>query len=551
MQILVTGFSRKQGDKGQVLADDERIAFIRVVAKPDQNDTASPNTIVQTLQKFCLEHPKIKPFLENLGIRPQNIRVEGQGNGKNAALVIGIKGIQAATALINSGGFWSAINKVAQHPSFGGVSFVMDKDNVMQQLDNGSATKADYDAALGTTQDFLYDLFQKLETPEAQQFLQKYTTNILPRQYTQQPSEGGWEHVQFSSKNSLMVLAQYMKRGVTPTFACSARDWTIFNRKVTMNAKGAVVEVPKDNKRLDTNAYNQKTQGGDFNTDISYGGSTSFKASWIGYNQHDAATKGFDYGWVFDISETELMTDANGQPLPDVFNDPKYPRRETNLGDDLTMAFGQQIKLPDSGTTANSGNTTMKNDLFQSNVGLADKFMENIAASIGILQKKSKKGSTKYDTVIPQVQALIQRKNCSPNDVENVVKALANCELYNVENRYGVKDNQAKVITNVVMLLCGIGTDQDMANNARRVISNKKEAYSLYNGICNIVNLMKGTLTESLLREDEIPCEIPTFQEFLHIIGLDDGSLELNEEFKRINTEAIFNKFNNIYKKLI
>lgn len=153
--------------------------------------------------------------------------------------------------------------------------------------------------------------------------------------------------------------------------------------------------------------------------------------------------------------------------------------------------------------------------------------------------------------VLPSIQNLVLRKNVSPNDVRNIVTELAKCELYNVENKDNLKDNQAKVMTDVIMLLCGMGTDQDMANNARSAISNKKTAYSLYNGICNIVNLMKGTLTESLLREDEIQCEIPTFQEFLHILGLDDGSLELNEEVKRINKEAIFNKFNNIYKKII
>lgn len=552
MHVVVTGYS---DPKKQKFAD------FRLVAIQDKDDnptdpSGSGNTeaLINSLYRLFTE--KCQDVISEYGIHNNNINAEKASNKGSAALRISVP-FDNAEDFVNDS-FWQDMfgrllsrkcYKDAQgNKIYVNIPFNFDPNTLMTQI-SSNATMDDYYAASKLTDDFLAQLFHKLDQPEVQSFLRNFCGKIK----IVDVSGKGWELVRLSERNSVMVYAQYQKVGIQPRFVCNARDWArYFNRKLIPNAVGAIIEVPVHNKRLDTAKYQQIT-GNDYSSDLSKGGATGYRANWIGNNQEDDAKEGFYPGVVYDESQTELMTDNNGNPLPDVFNDKTQQRRITNLGNDTTLAF-------DDGTSQ-AAQQKNKADIaagvaspFEENIGKIGECLSNIARSIGFkrfINPKTNMG--KYDSAKQAIETAL--KTNTVQDMRNVVNALAECELYQIENTRmaNKKDQYKEIITNVIMSNCGFGDTYQLADYARKILAADRNMIekNLYDAIRNITNLINGALLmkENIKMNEEL-CKNISFDEFLNLLGTNEEELNNKNQMIQENTTKIKTNFNEMLNRI-
>lgn len=562
MHIIVTGYSDKKIDP------KHRFAEIRFVVKNDANDnlnddSGNTNKMVESMMMLLTKfYPDI---IQKYGL-DHNTHFEKKSAKGDAALRFSIKGEQNINDFLNED-LWTDPNsdwqKWLSTKKFkdSNGQFILDQNgqkkvfpilfsfnaqDVKDQIDN-SASFDEYYAAEKGMKDYVASLFQKLDQQHVKDFLKNFCGHIKMIQ-PQQGSENGWEYVQLSTKNSIMVLAQYQKVGITPKFVCNQRDWArFFNRRLIQGATGAVIEVPYRNKRLDTDEYRNKT-GSDYYQDMGAGGALAFKANSIGNNQNDD-THEFIPGWVYDESQTELIPG-----LPDLFNDPNQQRRVTNLGNDNTLAFAKQTQPTQAqiNTSISQGTTSP----FETNSGVIPQCLENIAKMIQLKRFINKNGVSKYETVKPILADAM--KNPNVQSMDKVINELANCELYQIENTKvrSKKAEYRKIIKDCVMLCCGFGEAQDLAQFARQVLQNNpQDTYKVWEHINNIVNIINASkiLKENMEKLNEDIAKNISYDEFVKLMGLDNDSVEkqqmqIQENIKKVNTDFnnILNRLNNV-----
>lgn len=553
MHVIVTGYCDPKKQNTQHKFADFRLVAIQDTDDNPQDPSGSGNTeaLVNSLYRLFTE--RCQDVIQEYNIHQNNIKVEKISAKGSAALRISVPFVEAENFLHNP--FWKdafgrllakKCYKDAQgNKEYITIPFNFDPDGLLTQI-NTNVTMDDYNVASKLTDDFIAQLFHKLDKPEVQAFLRNFCGKIKIVDVTGK----GWELVQLSERNSIMVYAQYHAKGIEPKFVCNARDWArYFNRKLIPNAIGAIIEVPINNKRLDTAKYNQIT-GNDYYTDLNNGGASGYRANWIGNNQEDDATQGFYPGIVYDESQTEIMTDDNGNPLPDVFHDSTQQRRKTNLGNDTTLEYDNDVK-----------STPNKNDIangvaspFEENIGKIEECLNNIARSIGFKRFINKKTNVgKYDNAKSQLETAL--KTHTVQDMKNVIDALAECELYQIENTKitNKKDQYKTIITNVIMSNCGFGDTYQLADYARKVLAADRNLIEkdLYDAIRNITNLINGSL---LMKEkkniNETLCKMISFDEFLNIIGTNEEELSNKNTTLNENTNKVKYNFNNMLNRM-
>ena len=526
MHVYVTGYADTKANKS---AQKKNNAAIRLVIQNDKDDDVqviSGNTDALGMSLYRLTTDKFLNYLEQYGIKPNNINLENNNGKKPAALRFDVP-LDTVGEFLNATPFWSTIGKLLANKNYKlddgssyrvNIPFLFNQNTVLTQMEKSHATQEDYKQAVDTTSNFIYEMLQNYDKEEYQAYLQHFLGSI---KFVQSESNG-WEFVQLSEKNSLLVLAQYLAQGITPTFVCNARDWMVyFNRTLKPNAHGAVIEVPLNNKRRDDNAYSDKTGGRQLSQDLAQGGSTGYLAQWVGFNQHDLESNMYP-GWVFDVSETELI---NG--MPDNFNDTSQLRRKTNIGNDMSVAFSD-ADVTDVSQYQNADNNgeDVPNSPFTNNSQLISTAIKNIYESI-VSSKKfvNAKGMNKYANALPLIKTVMAKDNPTVNEMAEIVKALADCDLYQIENVKQKKLGMERIVASVILAKCGFGTDSQQANYARQIIQNKEEALKLADVISNIAKLINGTMIQKMNENkilNEIICKPISFDELVQELGIED-----------------------------
>ena len=561
MHVIITGYSHKKDNKNQTTPNANQkppieFADIRLVAVQDKGDDlnlASQNgaTLLSRIHKSIVGSKDFEQFCKTYHINRNNIVLEAgnSNNRKNDALRFSVP-TQYFQQFLDATIFKS-LEKMFQNNN---ISYTFDKQNVIDQVLTAKATEQDVMAALKITNDYVEHVYKTLDSQEGKDFLNKIVGRIkMP--VAKGPAEAGWEYVQFSEHNSLMIYAQYKSINVIPRFVCTARHWaTFFNRKLKPNAVGAVIEIPYDNKMLDTNRYEDLTKS-NYDADLKSGGARGYKAIKLGNEQYLPPKNGvWEYGYVFDESQTELMVDSRGNSYPDILNDPTETRRVTNVGKDATLtnvvASQNQQQAPQQ--VQPQPQQQQEVNPFGNNTGLIHNALENAKNSIDIVQKR-KFNANKYDSVLPLVNKGLSNPKPSFADLYNVVNAIAMIELSQFAPK-GPKidigrEVYAGLASNIVMLCGGFGDATQARKLAQFCLADYKHAKKVHDTVSNIMNILNGTLRESLIIEEDL-FRIPSFDEFLNICGIDEEDLINKEYDTQSEISAINEQFKRYFNKL-
>ena len=554
MHVLVTGYSNpnKAKKNGKYFAD------IRIVVAKDDNDnpqdiTGNTDSLANSIYNLITQ--RCQDVLDEYQISPKNIEVETMTQQKPSSVRIAVLS-EFVENFLNDNFWHDPIGRLLAHKCYKDamgnktyvtIPFAFNPSSVISQIQHSVATQEDYVNAKNDTSNFLHAMFQKLDSPEIQSFLKNFMGSLK----FGQGDGNGWEYVQLSDFNSLMVLAQYQKVGITPRFVCNARDWSVyFNRSLKPNAVGAVIEVPLNNKRYDADNYSSRTNGRNLDSDLTQGGTVGYMANWLGYNQNDLE-KNFLPGWVFDESQTELMIDSQGNPMPDILNDPTHQRRKTNVGNDTEMAFSPlDAPLADDIPNDEAEQEKPTDAFFQSQTDKIPECLENIKNSISLKRFTNNKGRNKYETVMPLIEKALAKP--SVNNMIEVVKELAKCELWQTENRFNMLDGKVRIATSVIMAKCGFGNTTQIAQYARQIITNKNEALEISNVITNITMLINGSMIKQMNENmGKTLCQPTSFDELVQILGIEDVVNNDEKKAQALNEvkQLFFEQLNKIQKK--
>lgn len=506
MDIIVTGFS-KQSKKN---------AFIRIVV----NDQDANTAFAAATKIRDIYVAKASKALDRYGIDGNRIKVNKADDKGGAAVMFEVP-MEYSETFLNEPFFGKLLDACCKQVFKCNYSF--DIDDVMQQIE--SPTQEESREANRMTNDFINDLFNKLDDPKVQQFLKSYCGNI--KIYSTDTS--GWEHMQYSPRNIAMIYAQFEPQGITPTFICSAREWArCFNRRIKDGEKGAVIEIPDRNKRFDAQAYQQKTNGRDYATDINGNGAQKLMALRGGHNQHDDV-KGLPFypGWVYDITQTELMVDDNGDTLPDHFNDKtiQRPNNILDLGQGFVIDTNNGTQIAQDTTTGKKIDTPFSEHLDKIPQGL-----KNIREGM-----TNPKFGGMFDKLIPTVDQALQLQ--TQNVMASVIGDLAKVQLYQIDIKGGQKDQYVNVVKNLVMCGMGYGDINQVANYARLIQQERKYNHNIYTKIWNVVRnitqLLNGQLKESIMQEEI--CKEFSLDDILDVFGVteEDRMMEQKTNIKK------------------
>lgn len=517
MKLTVIGSS--QGTK--------KFAFIRIALEGAPTPTDSYNIVNQRLRR--LYHEKALNRLKEYDVDGNRMVSEKANEKGNAALRFEVPYDMADDFLDEPffGGLLKAFGKLI------GAEVLFDPQAVVAQID--APTPEELSTANKVTNDFLKNIMSRLDDPKVQQFLRSYWGNI--KVYSTDTK--GWEHVQYSPRNIAMIYAQFEPRGITPTFICSAREWMrCFNRKIKDGEKGVVIEVPLNNKRFDAMEYSNKTGGRDFTVDSRSHGATKLMASRAAFNQHDDVTgEPFYPGWVFDITQTELVQDANGNDLTDYFNDNTIQRPNNNL--DLDQGYvvdttqGKTIGQDASGNIINNIPLDVNEDKIP--IGL-----QNIRSG---MENPIFKGM--FSQLVPMVENAL--KNPIQSNMENVISALVKKEVYQIDIKGGQKDSFIKIAVAIIMCGMGYGNIQQVAQYARRVQQerqyNSRIVKNLGNVVRDITRLLNGVIKEDIMKEQI--CKDYSMADIFDIFGIKNEEQTIQE-----SVEDVRKKFNETLEKI-
>lgn len=506
MDIIVTGFS-KQSKKN---------AFIRIVVN-DQDPNAAFAAVTKLRDIYVAKASKA---MARYGIDDNRIKLNKADDKGGAALMFEVP-IEYAESFLNEPFFGKILDACSKQIFKCNYSF--DVDDVMQQIE--SPTKEESKEANRITNDFINDIFNKLDDPKVQQFLKSYCGNIK----IFSTDTNGWEHMQYSPRNIAMIYAQFEPQGITPTFICSAREWArCFNRKIKDGAQGVVIEIPEKNKRFDAQAYQQKTNGRDYTTDMNGQGAQKLMALRGGHNQHDDVQgQPFYPGWVYDVSQTEIMVDDNGQPLDDYFNDTTI-QRPNNI---LDLGQGFLIDTNKGTQIAQDTKTGQKVESpFNEHLDKIPQGMKNIREGM-----TNPKFGGMFDKFIPDVEQAL--KNPTQHNIERIIGDLARIQLYQIDVKDNQKEQYVNIVKNLIMCGMGYGDINQVANYARLIQQERTYNHNIYTKVWNIVRnitqLLNGQLKESIMIEQI--CKEYSLEDILNIFGATDEErmMEQKENIKK------------------
>lgn len=500
----------------------KKFAFIRIVLEGAPTPTDSYNIINQRLRR--LYHEKALTRLKEYGVDGNRMIVEKTNEKGNAALRFEVPYDMADDFLDEPffGGLLRAFSKMI------GAECIFDSQAVLAQID--APTPEEWSNANKATNEFLKNIMGRLDDPKVQQFLRSYWGNIK----VFSTDTNGWEHVQYSPRNIAMIYAQFELRNITPTFICSAREWMrCFNRRVKDGEKGVVIEVPLNNKRFDAIEYSNKTGGRDFTVDSRSHGATKLMASRAGFNQHDNVSgEPFYPGWVFDITQTELMKDGNGNDLPDYFNDDTIQRPNNNL--DLDQGFwidtnkGKTIGQDASGNTI----TDVPFDVNEDKIPMG---LQNIRKG---MENPLYKGM--FAQLVPMVDNALKMPNQS--NMEKVISALVQKEVYQVDVKGGQKESFIKIAISIIMCGMGYGNIQQVAQYARHIQQerqyNSRIVKNLGNVVRDITKLLNGLMNENVMKEEI--CKNYSVADIFDIFGMKNEEQPMQESIEDVRKK--FNK---------
>lgn len=547
MHIILTGYSHKTESQKQV-----KFADLRFVAVPDEGDNPNenyrqnPNRVLTFLMDTITD--RCKNTLAKFKVTEKNINLEvgDASNNQFPSLHIAVL-FNLVNDFLDSKMWTEGIVKILNGMK---IPYSYDLESVKHQILN-EATEDDYNAASELTDKFIDDLFKRFDEEDVKKFLQNFVGGIRMLG----ASEKGWEFVQFSDRNSIMIYAQYKAQGIVPRFVSTERNWAkYFNRKLIPNAIGAVIEVPYKNKYNDPAGYEAITNSS-FVGDLKAGGTRGYLANRVGRNHNAPPTNGeWEYGYVYDESQTELMTDNNGQPMEDVLNlHDKYQRRVTNVGNDLTMVSQpEDVEVPQQQQEP----TEQAPNPFNENNSKAEKCLQNILASIKVIQNGSH-NTNKYDSIVPMIEQINNRHNFTTESLSNVLKEIAMIELLQkekfVKGRIPVgRESYARLATSITLLCCKMGGDD---TNTKQLIDNclvsQHLSIMVYDTVVTLTNLIKGTLIESLLIEDSELCYIPSYEEFLEMCGIDENFFKMQQLRAKQKINEINESFKSYLKRIL